>query len=73
MLFLHLFLFFLVVLTPHQNEAKPTCNWDCELKLLNKCEKELLQQGTTPDEETIYIDEYYDGKFEKCIDQKLGV
>ena len=71
--FLQLLLFFLVAMTPHQNEAKPTCNWDCELKLLKECEKELLQQGTTPDEETIYIDENYDGKFEKCINQKLGV
>ena len=49
MLFLHIFLFFLVVLTPHQNEAKPTCNRDCEEKFLKECVKRMFQKGSKPD------------------------
>ena len=68
--FLHIFLFFLVVFTPHQNEAKPTCDRDCEEKIMFECLKELFNQGFGPGK-TDDTMKRFERKFEKCCEDKL--
>ena len=68
--FLHLFLFFLVVLTPHQNEAKPTCNQECEEKIMAECVNELFDQGITPGK-TDDTMKRFNRKFVKCCTDKV--
>ena len=73
--FLHIFLFFLVVFTPHlamgdnpfshKNDAKSTSGRDCPQKIMKECAKELMDQGLMPNKPN------YNENMAKCRTDKM--